>query len=868
MNMMITINLSVRDELRRSLQLLNPENAVTELRIPKAGKEQTYSGYYDDESKLIDDVEALDGKGPGTYITLNPVNRDLLARSANRCRPYARETTRDADILGRRWMLIDCDPRRPSGVSSTDAEHQAALATAYRIRDALRRCDWPDPVVADSGNGAHLLYRIDLPNDEIARELVKNCLGALAQHFSDDAVEVDQTTFNAARICKLYGTVARKGDNLPDRPHRPSRILEVPGQESDVISGSINIVSRGMLDDLAGRFVSPILREPADDQEQTGQRFDIEEWIGVHGVRVLKGPLPFNIGGRKWIVPCPFNSEHSPAAILRLPNGGLAYKCFHRSCARNDWADFRQCFEPGCYERQRRFFRKDNGELEDSSLLNSTDWGNAQRLVKHHGHMIRYVPAWRAWLIFDMKRWAVDTEGKIEQLAKETIRAMWQERESMPNDARDKFGQHILRSEHEQRIKAMISVAKTEPGVPISPEQLDQHGHLLNVLNGTLDLRTGELKPHASMDLITKLAPVVYDPTARARTFMRFLIKAMGGNRKLVRYVQRAIGYSLTGDCREQVVFFCFGSGANGKSTLLNVITHILGSEYAAVTPSETLIASKNNGGVPNDIARLKGIRHVVAAELEGELNAGKLKKLTGEDKLVGRFMRAEFFEFWPQFKLWIACNDKPRIAGGDHAMWRRIRLIPFNVAIPSFQQDKLLPEKLRAEAEGIFAWAVAGCLEWQRNGLGTPEAVTKATEAYRVEMEGISRFLADCCDRIVGIRVSAVDLWNSYVRWCRDCGETALSKTMFGRKMAQQPGIQRARSGPNGEVQYDGVRVRSGFIDSPVDLNSISTGELTSAVDGDIHGIAESGVIRIDRKPPVSDLIRVPTPTQKVWTI
>jgi hypothetical protein len=217
-----------RDEILRTCRLLVAAGDVHEVRIPKAGRRGTIAGYFDDAERLADTVLAIDGTVPGVYLTLNPCDPALLARAANRLQGSVQVATSDADIIRRRWLLIDFDPVRPAGISSTSREHGRAISAACGAWDDLRGAGFPDPVVADSGNGAHLLYRVDLPNDSAATELVKHILAGVAARCAPDDITVDQTVFNAGRITKVYGTMVCKGDNLPDRPHRRSRLLEIP----------------------------------------------------------------------------------------------------------------------------------------------------------------------------------------------------------------------------------------------------------------------------------------------------------------------------------------------------------------------------------------------------------------------------------------------------------------------------------------------------------------------------------------------------------------------------------------------------------------------------------------------------------------
>ncbi|HYU47276.1 MAG TPA: phage/plasmid primase, P4 family, partial [Terriglobales bacterium] len=259
-----------------------------------------------------------------------------------------------------------------------------------------------------------------------------------------------------------------------------------------------------------------------------------------------------------------------------------------------------------------------------------------------------------------------------------------------------------------------------------------------------LNLKTGTLQPHCREDLLTKCLPIAYDPNAECPTWLDFLKTIMANNAALITFLQRAIGYSLTGDTSEQCLFIAHGSGSNGKSTFLEVLQALLG-DYAESTPSASLLAKDRHDGIPNDIARLRGARLVTAVEIgEGKrLNEELVKRLTGQDTMTARFLFAEFFDFHAEFKLWIACNHLPTIRGTDHAIWRRIRLIPFTVTIPDEQQDKKLPGKLQAELPGILRWAIQGCLAWQEQELSTPSEVIAATKDYRALMDVIGGVLS-----------------------------------------------------------------------------------------------------------------------------
>jgi putative DNA primase/helicase len=422
-----------------------------------------------------------------------------------------------------------------------------------------------------------------------------------------------------------------------------------------------------------------------------------------------------------------------------------------------------------------------------SKQLHLTDLGNARLLVARHGQNLRYVPHWGKWLVWDERRWAVDETRAVERRAKETVLAMhevWSHVED--DDKRRKLLQHALRSQAEARLKAMVELAKSESGIPIMPDNLDEDPWLLNVQNGTLDLRTGELRPHRREDLMTKLAPVAYEAQAAAPTWEVFLHRIFGGDAALIRFVQKAVGYSLTGSIQEQCLFILYGTGANGKSTFLNAVSTMLW-EYSSHTPTETLLITRSDG-VRNDLARLQGARFVTAVEAEGgrRLAEAQVKQLTGGDKITARYLYQEHFEFYPTFKLWLAVNHKPTIQGTDLAIWRRIRLIPFTVTIPEPERDKRLGEKLLAELPGILRWAVEGGLAWQQEGLEPPQAVTGATGEYRAEMDVIAAFIRERCETGATQVTRAGALYAAYCEWCAEVGETPVNQKRFGEELKQ----------------------------------------------------------------------------------
>lgn len=437
------------------------------------------------------------------------------------------------------------------------------------------------------------------------------------------------------------------------------------------------------------------------------------------------------------------------------------------------------------------------GAVDEADLarLFQTDLGNSERLVARHGRDLRYCFDFGKWLCWDGVRWAIDRDGAALDKAKMTARAMLAEAATLGDreDSR-KLAAWSFRSQARDRLAAMLYLA--QPDVSVRPERLDTHPWLLNVANGTVDLRTGQLRPADRADLMTKAAPMAYDSTATCPEWLAFLDRIFNGNQELIRYVQKAAGYSLTGDDREQAFFVCYGTGRNGKSTLLETLAAVLGDDYAQQAAPE-LLMQKTHDRHPTELAALRGMRLVTAIETgEGKrLNEPLVKQLTGGDRISARFMHGDFFTFTPTHKLWLATNHKPTIRGTDLGMWRRIKLIPFTVQISDDEKDDGLKARLRApEARpGILNWMLEGARLWQREGLKPPQAVSDATQSYREEMDVLAAWLADCCVINKRAEAKAADLYKSYCDWCDAQGERPESQRSFGLRLTER-GFERVK--------------------------------------------------------------------------
>ncbi|MCQ2173295.1 MAG: phage/plasmid primase, P4 family [Bacteroidales bacterium] len=435
------------------------------------------------------------------------------------------------------------------------------------------------------------------------------------------------------------------------------------------------------------------------------------------------------------------------------------------------------------------------------------DTGNANRLFDAFGDMLRFCYNDKKWLYYHEGKWYTDNIGYVRQLADSATLMQEQERVLYAQDENilKAFDRHLKKSRSFAGKTAMIREA--EHYAPILPQNLDRNKSVIGVKNGIVDLKTGELLPHDREAYLTKQCPIVYDPDAPTpKLWLQFLNDIFGGDPYMLEYIQKCVGYSLSGSTSEQCAFFLFGTGRNGKSTFLEIVRGILG-DYATNIQPQTIMVNPKSGNAPSsDIARLKGARLVTSVEPnEGmRLDEGLLKQLTGDDVVTARKMFAEEFEFKPEFKLWMATNHKPLIRGTDTGIWRRIHLIPFEVQIPSDKVDKKLKYKLAKEADSILKWAVQGCLKWQNDGLRMPQKVLNAVREYQHEMDVVSAFLDACCVTGEG-ETKASKLYAVYASWADENNEYKMSSTKFGTELMRKDFIGR-KIGRDGCRYYTGV--------------------------------------------------------------
>jgi putative DNA primase/helicase len=452
--------------------------------------------------------------------------------------------------------------------------------------------------------------------------------------------------------------------------------------------------------------------------------------------------------------------------------------------------------------------RAERGTATEAVTRHTTDVGNAERFADQHGADVRYCHPWGKWLVWDGRRWAIDESGEVIRLAKRTAVAIYAEAAKAGDKyERESLAKWASASERRERLSAMIALAESEQPIPISVESLDAEAWLLNCENGTVDLRTGELREHRRENYLTKCCPVEYptEPGIDPELWIAFLDRIFAGNTELIAFVRRLVGMSLVGEVFENILPIFFGAGANGKSVCVETVSGMLGDDYA-MTASTSLLMVDRWGRHPTERADLFGKRFVAANESGdgGRLSEETVKQLTSRERIRARRMREDSWEFAPSHTVVLSTNHRPEIRGTDIGIWRRIHLVPFSVVIPVAERDKDLANKLRPEWPAILRWAVAGCLDWQRNGLRPPADVRDATDDYRTEQDVLGEWLGERCVTDPDCEARAADLYRSYKSWSDGRSEKPLTQTTFGTRLGDR-GFAKGRDSGN-RVVYRGV--------------------------------------------------------------
>lgn len=462
----------------------------------------------------------------------------------------------------------------------------------------------------------------------------------------------------------------------------------------------------------------------------------------------------------------------------------------------------------------------ENTEKINRKFYSYDDTGNAQRFTDTFGEVVRFSYIRKNWYFYDGKIWVIDQEGKIKTAADKAIEKMKDEQLYVPADADPEvmekaFQKHVKATRSSRGKTSMLK--ETEHLLPIKPEDFDADPYLFNVQNGYLDLRTGTLQEHDKNKFFTKISNVEYTDKIDCSLWIDFLNTIFDNDQDLIDYMQRAVGYSLSGSTEEQVMFVLYGNGRNGKSVFLDIVTEMFGNYSTNIQP-QTIMVKQQSGGANSDIARLSGARLVTTTEPnEGSrLDEGLVKQLTGGDRVTARFLYGDEFDFDPELKLWMATNHKPVIRGTDDGIWRRMAIVPFTVQIPAEKVDKQLKNKLKRELKAILNWAVEGYQLWKIRGLDEPKVIQDQRKEYQTEMDSIEAFIEECCIRNSDHAVQSKVIYQAYRDWAQANGQYMMSSTKFGREMGNKfPKIK-----SSGVIKYEGLYISEEVTNSSFRMN------------------------------------------------
>ena len=791
-------------EVQKALSLLVAPGEVFEVRILEPRRGGRYSprviyGYFDDPaqvSQALTDLRLVGAKG--IYVTMNPVNPVLLARSHNKfTEAKDGQTTADKDILCRRWLLVDADPKRPAGISASDEEKEQAHAKAREVYTALKEDGWPEPIAGDSGNGYHLLYRVDLSAD--APE-VKQCLEALHQRFSDEAVSIDTTVFNPARIVKLYGTKAEKGDDCPDlgRTHRLSRLLRVPD--------NIEPVPAEKLDALAGAAAgatkeSEPSRPPARKREsRRGQAWDkdrVQEFIDTHLGGCHPGPATPYDGGFKWILGvCPFNSEHTnrSAVIVIKSDGVLGFKCQHDGCKGNNWKALRAKFEP---RSERRNERPRNPVVDvpgDEDLvqeygppvmLNGKDEPSdvnqmfvAAKFARDN--LILHEPTLNMFYDYDPATglWKSKTESRVIVEIGHALRQILHEC----------GGGVLLKKRTENLLAQMLRLLR---GMIEKPDVFRRSQYIIHMGNGVLHLTDDPPTFHEfSPDYFSRnRSEICFDEEAECPEFLaKLLLPAL--SEADISLLQRYAGQCLLGCNPSQRILLLRGTPGGGKSTLANILEAVIGTFNVAQLRVQHLAERF-------EIAGFVGKTMLSGKDVPGDFLNNKaayvLKALVGGDRLNAEQKNCRHrFEVFGEFNVLITSNSRLHVRlDADSGAWRRRLLIidynqpPTEKPIPNF--DRRL---VAAEGPGILNWCIEGAVrllaELDTYGqIQMTEDQIRRVDALLCESDSVRHFVSESVGKQDGSDVTVSELLTAYNNFCDEQAWQAVTVRQFEHQVS-----------------------------------------------------------------------------------
>lgn len=768
------------------LELLFRPGDVVELRALGKMKNVVQSGYFKDFSKLAEVVRVLDATGEhkGIYLVLNKINPALYARSPDQLSQPRQSiaTTSDADIQARRWLPVDFDAIRPAEISSSEEEHQAALQRAREVREALRVMGWPEPIYADSGNGAHLVYPIELPNNEKATETVELVLKALDSLFSDNNVKIDSKNYNASRIWKAYGTMARKGANVPDRPWRRSQILEVPGE--------LRPVPEELLASMAWEFIQ---KEEAERQQAPiqGAAIDLEQWLSAHGIDVVKRKGAHGGGTMFILEKCPWDSSHvdRSAWAVQFPSGAIAAGCHHNSCSGKGWRDLRRLYEPDLPKKLPINLPIEAPKPAKRALtqLQLADVCDIEYDKDGSTKSVRFNPSRAADAVCQYLTVLSTPDKKIWVYEAGYFRP---DGDVMIDQVLDGVAGNAYSINASKETLKKVHLRTLVPF-----EELDKNPYLMCVQNGVIDLLTGSFSEHSPEYRITLPCPIKYDPAARPVEFVQFLEESCSNDDDRLTLIDWMVACACLTEF--EYLLFLLGHGGNGKHVYEAVLMALFGSESTEAISLEEMNSSKYALGY------LRRARMCISSETNpGRATTELSKKISGNDWLSSDVKNRDRVRFKAFTQLLYDSNSMPIFEDNSRGFQRRFTRVNMPYAFCDDPKDPIekkkdpyLEEKLTAESElsGILNLIIRRARDIARD-----RRIHRRENDF-ADYEQQSHSVSDFIERFIEFQpdyrdqqeyqVSSDYLYSKFEEYCKYTIGAKVSRKTFARLVGKENG-------------------------------------------------------------------------------
>lgn len=736
------------EDIKTTLSLFLRYSPVIEIRIPKANRfGQTFAGYFDNIDAAVNSVKKYDGKTPGIYFTLNPINPALLARYSNRTEENAKQTTSDGDVSCRAWIYLDIDPVRPAGVSSTNEEHKNAISKAYFIREDMIKRGWSAPIIADSGNSASLLYKINMPNTLLHTEIIKKCIEAFDFLYSDDKTKIDLTVYNPARIVKLYGTFAKKGDNTTDRPHRESKILETPTELKDVTIEQVTAFNQ----------ILPKEQEP--DKTNSSSGFDVEAWLKKYDISVAK-KKPWNGGTILSLDSCPFDSNHRDpdSSVIIMKSGAIAFHCFHDSCANHDWKALRDMKEPD--RKKSKQDKKPGDNVKTNKEVTVKKEYKTNGAFDYIDRIVERTP-----IYFDKagQFWLWNEEGYYKPVDNTEILLTLLRNIADPAIIEKTFKGELLEA---ARLRGRDAQVKPVPN------------NWIHIQNGVYDINTGELLESTPDYLFTEPIPHKVSNSEDTPTIDKLFSEWVAPEK--IRLLNEIAAYCLYNGYPIHRMFILIGRGRNGKGQYRDFIVNLIGHHNRAASTLENLIYSRF------ETARLYNKKICTMGEVNYTLleRTAILKMLTGGDPIPAEMKNKNPFEFVNNAKVIINTNSLPPTSDKTDAFYSRAIVVEFIKqyllgrdiieTIPPEEYDNFLTKSLRVLRELLV-----------RGAFSNEGSIQDKEREYERLSNPLAQFMKLHYEQDINGKVAAWRLMEEYIEYCTKNGfKKPLSKSNFNEML------------------------------------------------------------------------------------